>query len=49
MSTVPDNNAILVEHAAAIRQLGKQTVENVIEIGRHLTEAKAEIKKLGRS
>jgi len=49
MSTVPDNNAILVEHAAAIRQLGKQTVENVIEIGRHLTEAKAEIRRLGGS
>jgi len=39
----------LAEHAAAIRQLGKQTVENVVEIGRHLTEAKAEIKKLGGS
>jgi len=41
--------AILNEHAAAIRALGKQTVENIIEIGRHLVEAKAEVKKLGRS
>jgi len=43
------DNPALAEHANAIRRLGKQTVENVIEIGRHLTEAKAEIKKLGRS
>jgi len=42
-------NAALTEHAKAIRKLGKQTVENVIEIGRHLTEAKAEVKKLGGS
>jgi hypothetical protein len=39
----------LAEHAAEIRRLGKQTVENVFEIGRHLTEAKAEIKRLGGS
>src|SRR5262249_30410741 len=32
--------AVLAEHAAEIRRLGKQTVENVVEIGRHLTEAK---------
>jgi hypothetical protein len=41
--------AALADHAAAIRALGKQTVENVIEIGRHLVEAKAEVKKLGAS
>ena len=40
-------NPVLAEHAAEIRRLGKQTVENVIEIGRHLAEAKAEVKKLG--
>jgi hypothetical protein len=31
---------ILAEHAAEIRKLGKQTVENVIEIGRRLAECK---------
>ena len=31
----------LAEHAEAIRVLGRQTVANVIEIGRRLTEAKA--------
>jgi hypothetical protein len=31
---------VLAEHAAEIRKLGKQTVENVIEIGRRLTECK---------
>src|SRR5262245_28256585 len=45
--------AALTEHANAIRALGKRTVEsmaeNAVEIGRHLTEAKAEIKKLGGS
>jgi len=41
------SNASLAAHANAIRKLGKQTVENVIEIGRHLAEAKAEVKKLG--
>jgi hypothetical protein len=41
--------ATLAEHADAIRQLGKQTVENIVEIGRRLTEAKAESKKLGLS
>jgi hypothetical protein len=30
----------LAEHAAAIRALGKQTVENIIEIGRRLSECK---------
>jgi hypothetical protein len=33
-------NPSLAEHADAIRTLGKQTVENVIEIGRRLTECK---------
>jgi hypothetical protein len=42
-------NPVLAEHANAIRRLGKQTVENIIEIGRHLVEAKAEVKKLGGS
>jgi hypothetical protein len=32
---------VLTQHANAIRQLGKQTIENIIEIGRRLTEAKA--------
>jgi DUF3102 family protein len=31
----------LAEHAKAIRALGRQTVANIIEIGRRLTEAKA--------
>src|SRR5215467_1130162 len=31
---------VLAEHAAAIRKLGRQTVENVVEIGRLLTECK---------
>src|SRR5262245_32482560 len=35
------DDAILVEHADAIRNLGKQTIDSIIEIGRHLTEAKA--------
>jgi hypothetical protein len=34
------DNPALAEHANAIRTLGKQTIHNVIEIGRHLTEAK---------
>jgi hypothetical protein len=34
------DDPILVEHADAIRTLGKQTIANIIEIGRHLTEAK---------
>src|SRR5215472_16998629 len=42
-------NLALTAHANAIRKLGKQTIENVIEIGRHLVEAKAEVKKLGGS
>jgi hypothetical protein len=44
-----NSNSALAEHAAAIRRLGGQTVENIIEIGRHLVEAKAEVKKLGGS
>jgi hypothetical protein len=45
----PENKSpalALAEHAIAIRSLGKQTLANVIEIGRHLVEAKAEAKKL---
>jgi hypothetical protein len=34
------DNPVLAEHAAAIRDLGRQTIHNVVEIGRHLTEAK---------
>jgi hypothetical protein len=34
------DSPILAEHAAAIRRLGKLVVEDVIEIGRRLTEAK---------
>ncbi len=30
----------LAEHIAAIRQLGKQSITNIIEIGRRLTECK---------
>jgi hypothetical protein len=39
---------ILSEHAKAIRALGKQTVENVIEIGYRLTECKSLIKDNGK-
>src|SRR5262249_51951563 len=34
------DNPILIEHADAIRQLGKRVVSDVVEIGRRLTEAK---------
>jgi hypothetical protein len=33
-------NPVLAEHVAAIRQLGKQTIANVIEVGRRLTKCK---------
>src|SRR5262245_30919872 len=36
----PAQDQALAEHAAAIRALGKQTAQNVIEIGRRLTDAK---------
>jgi hypothetical protein len=36
----PAPSDILAEHAAAIRHLGTRVVENVVEIGRRLTEAK---------
>jgi Protein of unknown function (DUF3102) len=32
---------LLAEHAKAIRALGKRAIADIIEIGRHLTEAKA--------
>ena len=35
-----DRNNVMAGHVEAIRQLGKQTIANVIEIGRHLTECK---------
>ena len=34
---------VLADHITAIRQLGKQTVDNIIEIGRRLTECKDNI------
>ena len=34
------DNPILTEHATPIRRLGKFVLDNVIEIGRRLTEAK---------
>src|SRR5262245_18436052 len=37
---IPSDNRILAKHAAAIRRLGKRAVEDVIEIGRLLTECK---------
>src|SRR5262245_53657874 len=36
----PLTDFVLTEHADAIRALGKQTVANIIEIGRRLTEVK---------
>jgi len=38
-SAVP-TNTVLAEHADAIRLLGKQTVENIIEIGRRLVDCR---------
>ena len=35
-----DIKLVLAEHVTAIRRLGKQTVANIIEIGRRLTECK---------
>ena len=40
MSHPITDSARLAEHASEIRRLGKQTVDNVVEIGRRLTEAK---------
>jgi Protein of unknown function (DUF3102) len=37
----------LAEHAAAIRALGRQTLQNVIEIGRRLSECRAVLRKDG--
>jgi hypothetical protein len=37
----------LAEHAEAIRALGKQTMENIVEIGRRLTECRATLKQNG--
>jgi hypothetical protein len=34
------DNPVLAEHAAEIRRLGKQTVENIVEIGRRLVECR---------
>jgi hypothetical protein len=35
-----DHKSAITEHIAAIRTLGKQTIANIIEIGRRLTECK---------
>jgi hypothetical protein len=40
VSRPPPAVAVLAEHAAEIRRLGRLTVENVVEIGRRLTECK---------
>lgn len=40
-----DIQILLDENAAEIRRLGKQTIENVVEIGRRLSECKRELKK----
>jgi hypothetical protein len=45
MTPAPLDNPLLAEHAAEIRRLGKRVKEDVIDIGRHLTEAKEIIKK----
>ena len=39
------NQALVAEHVAAIRQLGRQTTTNIIEIGRRLTECKKMVGK----
>jgi Protein of unknown function (DUF3102) len=39
-TTIPTDHPVLAEHAAAIRQLGKRVVADVIEIGHRLTDAK---------
>ena len=36
-------NPDLAEHAAEIRRLGQHVIADIIEIGRHLTEAKAKV------
>jgi hypothetical protein len=41
MTPAPLDNPLLVEHAAEIRRLGKRVIGDVVEIGRHLTDAKA--------
>jgi hypothetical protein len=40
MPTKPTPANVLAEHADAIRRLGKQTVENIVEIGRRLVECR---------
>src|SRR5262245_14739099 len=39
-ATSIDTDAVLAEHAEAIRALGRQTVEHVIQIGERLTNCK---------
>jgi hypothetical protein len=43
LDTLDDVSTQLTAHADAIRALGKQTQHNIIEIGRHLTEARDEV------
>ena len=40
---LPCDHPLLAEHAAEIRNLGKRVIADVIEIGRRLTDAKAQI------
>jgi hypothetical protein len=40
IASAPAMDETLAEHVAAIRRLGKQTRENVVEIGRHLIACK---------
>jgi hypothetical protein len=41
--TLDDISTQLAAHADAIRMLGKHTIHNIIEIGRHLTEARDDV------
>jgi hypothetical protein len=43
LDTLDDVSTRLAAHADAIRMLGKQTIHNIIEIGRHLTEARDDV------
>lgn len=43
-TTILADDPALAEHAAEIRRLGKRLISDVIEIGRHLTEARAKLR-----
>ena len=47
LSVKPDvfHTESLVAHAAEIRRLGKRVITDVIEIGRHLTEVRTELRE----